>query len=59
MKDRIGSQFMGIAAHWITFVSAAAILLAHWSDVRCQETQQRPNIVFAIADDWGWPHAGA
>ncbi len=19
----------------------------------------RPNIVFAIADDWGWPHAGA
>ncbi len=21
--------------------------------------QARPNIVFAIADDWGWPHAGA
>jgi arylsulfatase A-like enzyme len=20
---------------------------------------QRPNVVFAIADDWGWPHAGA
>lgn len=20
---------------------------------------ERPNIVFAIADDWGWPHAGA
>ena len=20
---------------------------------------QRPNIVFAIADDWGWPHASA
>lgn len=21
--------------------------------------EKRPNIVFAIADDWGWPHAGA
>ena len=20
---------------------------------------KRPNILFAIADDWGWPHAGA
>ena len=24
-----------------------------------QEVPQRPNILFAIADDWGWPHAGA
>jgi arylsulfatase A-like enzyme len=24
-----------------------------------QETTQRPNILFAIADDWGWPHASA
>ena len=24
-----------------------------------EETDPRPNIVFAIADDWGWPHAGA
>ncbi len=23
------------------------------------EAAERPNIVFAIADDWGWPHAGA
>lgn len=21
--------------------------------------QKRPNILFALADDWGWPHAGA
>jgi len=21
--------------------------------------RKRPNILFAIADDWGWPHAGA
>lgn len=26
----------------------------------CQEeTRRPPNILFAIADDWGWPHAGA
>ena len=23
------------------------------------ENSPRPNIVFAIADDWGWPHAGS
>ena len=23
------------------------------------EAPPRPNILFAIADDWGWPHAGA
>jgi arylsulfatase A-like enzyme len=22
-------------------------------------TSSRPNILFAIADDWSWPHAGA
>jgi len=24
-----------------------------------EESTQQPNIIFAIADDWGWPHAGA
>ena len=24
-----------------------------------QAQQERPNILFCIADDWGWPHAGA
>ncbi len=23
------------------------------------QAEDRPNIIFAIADDWGWPHAGA
>ena len=23
------------------------------------KAEKRPNILFAIADDWGWPHAGA
>ena len=26
---------------------------------RQQVKAKRPNILFAIADDWGWPHAGA
>ncbi len=25
----------------------------------CCNAAQRPNILFCIADDWGWPHAGA
>ena len=25
----------------------------------CQTFKKGPNILFAIADDWGWPHAGA
>jgi len=35
--------------------------LAGWtpSPVSAAEKAARPNIVFAIADDWGWPHAGA
>ena len=24
-----------------------------------EKSPQQPNIIFAIADDWGWPHAGA
>jgi len=26
---------------------------------RAAENKDRPNILFAFADDWGWPHAGA
>jgi len=35
------------------------VLLSISSFQSCQqEAPQRPNILFAIADDWGWPHAG-
>ena len=27
--------------------------------VQSAQTAERPNILFAFADDWGWPHAGA
>jgi len=42
------------------------LLLSMWCttalnqcEVFSEERAQRPNILFAIADDWGWPHAGA
>lgn len=28
-------------------------------EVRVEPPARRPNILFAIADDWGWPHAGS
>jgi N-sulfoglucosamine sulfohydrolase len=37
---------------------AAVIPLGVSSSVRAA-SQTRPNVLFAIADDWGWPHAGA
>ena len=36
-------------------ISALAILFSGSHTL----ASARPNIVFAIADDWGWPHAGA
>lgn len=37
-------------------------LSAIWFDADtclAEDRDSRPNILFAIADDWGWPHAGA
>ena len=44
------------------FLAAAALLAlfsAANSSSHAAETQQRPNILFIIFDDWGWQHAGA
>lgn len=41
---------------------ALALILPAQAPVRPEPAHQetkRPNILFAIADDWGWPHAGA
>ena len=38
------------------FAILAAVVVA---DAEAQQTNPRPNILFCIADDWGWPHAGA
>jgi len=37
------------------------VLLLTWLcvDACTAQERQRPNILFAMADDWGWPHAGA
>jgi len=35
------------------------LFLASGKSVADAAEPKRPNILFAIADDWGWPHAGA
>ncbi|HUT32984.1 MAG TPA: sulfatase [Planctomycetota bacterium] len=39
--------------------TAAAVALADALRAAESAPSARPNIVFAIADDWSWPHAGA
>ncbi|MDF1745422.1 MAG: sulfatase [Gimesia sp.] len=39
------------------FILAANLVIQ--VETQAAEKKQRPNILFAIADDWGWPHAGA
>jgi len=39
------------------FLTGATSLGA--ADAEAAKPAKRPNILFAIADDWGWPHAGA
>jgi N-sulfoglucosamine sulfohydrolase len=36
-----------------------ALTLLGCSMSAAKPAQKRPNILFALADDWGWPHAGA
>jgi arylsulfatase A-like enzyme len=47
----------------IQALSLSLVLAFVATPARAQETarrgEARPNILFAIADDWGWPHAGA
>ncbi|MBN2474560.1 MAG: sulfatase [Pirellulales bacterium] len=43
----------------LTFAAGLPVLpVTDARDANAAEAS-RPNIVFAIADDWGWPHAGA
>lgn len=59
MKNRTGCQMFDCTAHWMAFAAAGVMVLACGAGSVCQETRQRPNVLFAIGDDWGWPHAGA
>ncbi len=47
-------MFSAMPLNRATLIAAAALLLGFPS-----LAADRPNIVLAIADDWGWPHAGA
>jgi len=40
-------------------MGAAGLLGGAWAARAAKPADKRPNILFAIADDWGWPHAGA
>ncbi len=44
---------------WKRCLLYACLLIVTGSWISCRRAaEQRPNILFAIADDWGWPHAG-
>ena len=46
----------------LTGIGAAALALQGCmkdAESRAKGGYGRPNILFCIADDWGWPHAGA
>ncbi len=36
-----------------------SILFALFAAAQAEDSPSRPNILFCMADDWGWPHAGA
>ncbi len=42
--------------HFALMVLSAFVLLSAGYPVAADD---RPNILFCLADDWGWPHAGA
>ncbi len=47
---------MKFRARSLQLVIGASLVVLMSYDV---SAEQRPNILFCIADDWGWPHAGA
>ncbi|WP_299465523.1 sulfatase [uncultured Gimesia sp.] len=52
-------MFNGSVALRVLFCFILISKLVSAVETQAAEKQQRPNILFAIADDWGWPHAGA
>ena len=40
-------------------ISKLLLILIALAVVSCKSDPPRPNILFCMADDWGWPHAGA
>ncbi len=53
---------MRTAGHFLNLVvmaTVASFATASEPEPKTAETAPRPNILFCIADDWGWPDAGA
>src|SRR5262245_55617922 len=45
--------------HWLCALMVVTVLAGAPSAATAdQPAEQRPNILFALADDWSWPHAG-
>jgi arylsulfatase A-like enzyme len=44
--------------HRRAFLAALALLSAPAATVAEKPADKRPNVLFALADDWAWPHAG-
>jgi N-sulfoglucosamine sulfohydrolase len=42
-----------------SLAGSAGILSGALAFSSCHSTGKRPNVLYAIADDWGWSHAGA
>ena len=51
----VGSRLMGLRV----FMAAVLTLVIAGAPVIAADPPAQPNIVLAIADDWGWPHASA
>ncbi|MGE0145214.1 MAG: sulfatase [Planctomycetota bacterium] len=58
MRTDLSTMRLSFLAHWLQLAIQIALcgMLAAQDDAH---TIRRPNILFAMADDWGWPHAGA
>ncbi len=45
---------------WFASLAMGLLLAGAWAlPIQARSAEKPPNILFCIADDWGWPHAGA
>jgi arylsulfatase A-like enzyme len=51
--------FLAFLVGLLTFAGTFGVLGGNVDAAERTTSQSRPNILFCIADDWGWPHAGA
>ncbi len=56
---RTTDRLLGLLIAILTFVGIMFTPSLAEKAAASEIESARPNIVFAIADDWGWPHAGA